>query len=336
MLVEPTTLASFAGLIGETLSEDYGVDPLPLFAEVEIDTRKFARPGARISFARMDRLWRLAAEASGDRWFGLVAGERAEPAHFYVLGHAWLASETLLDAMQRLVRYGRVLSTTFSNVSIREERTRIAFIEEFPIPDWTPSRVAEEFGFTAFFKLCEYMTHEPIRPLSVELIFPRDDAAPKYEELFGCPVSYGHEREIFYYSARQFSEPLSGFIPDILDATAQIAQDYLESVDQSAVAMDVRQLLIKMLPAGDVNQDSVASRLYRSRSTLQRQLKAEGTSFREILEDTRKSLAEKYLRNGDYSQAEVAYIVGFSDQSNFARAFKRWTGMSPGEYKKAA
>jgi AraC-like DNA-binding protein len=125
-------------------------------------------------------------------------------------------------------------------------------------------------------------------------------------------------------------------MPDILDAAMRIAEQYLASLDQSKVATDVRRLLVQMLPSGRADQDTVASRLYRSTSTLQRQLSAEGTSYRDILETTRRSLAEKYLRDGDYTQAEIAYMVGFSDQSNFARAFKRWTGMSPGQYRKSA
>ena len=90
------------------------------------------------------------------------------------------------------------------------------------------------------------------------------------------------------------------------------------------------------MPSGHVDQETIAKKLYRSRSTLQRQLGSEGTNYREILESTRQALAEKYLTDGDYSQAQVAFMVGFSDQSNFARAFKRWTGMSPGEFQKAA
>jgi AraC-like DNA-binding protein len=95
-------------------------------------------------------------------------------------------------------------------------------------------------------------------------------------------------------------------------------------------------MLVQMLPSGRTDQDTVANRLYRSRSTLQRQLSAEGTSYRDILETTRQALAEQYLLDGEYSQAQIAFMVGFADQSNFARAFKRWTGKSPGEYQKAA
>ena len=95
-------------------------------------------------------------------------------------------------------------------------------------------------------------------------------------------------------------------------------------------------MLVQMLPSGHVDQDTIANKLHRSRSTLQRQLGSEGTSYRNILESTRQGLAEKYLQDPRYTQAQVAFMVGFSDQSNFARAFKRWTGMSPGEFQKAA
>jgi AraC-like DNA-binding protein len=122
----------------------------------------------------------------------------------------------------------------------------------------------------------------------------------------------------------------------VLDSTSRIADRYLESLEQGKVATEVRKLLIQMLPSGKADQDSIANRLYRSTSTLQRQLTAEGTNYRDILESTRRSLAEHYLREGGYTQAEIAFMIGFSDQSNFARAFKRWTGMSPGQYQKAA
>ena len=98
----------------------------------------------------------------------------------------------------------------------------------------------------------------------------------------------------------------------------------------------MRQLLVQMLPSGRMDQDTIAKRLYRSTSTLQRQLAAEETNYRHILESTRRDLAQHYLEDGEYTQAQIAFMIGFADQSNFARAFKRWTGVSPGEYQKAA
>ncbi len=336
MLYEPTTLANFARVIGETLEKDYGVDPPPLFAEANIDAGKFARPGARISFSKIDALWSLAIEATGDRWLGFAVGARIEPGDFFVLGHAWLASATLLDGMQRLVRYGKVLSPALVTTKLCEDNGLIASIKEIPDPTLPINRIGEEAGFVAFSRLCELVMRRPVRPVSVELVFPKDESSSRYDELFQCPIAYGSEREVFCYSAEELNEPLPGYIPEVLDATTEITRAYISSFDQSAVTTEVRRLLTRMLPAGTVDQDSVAFRLHRSRRTLQRQLTAEGTNYRDILDGTRKSLAERYLRDGNYSQAEIAYMIGLSDQRSFARAFRRWTGMSPGRYRKEA
>jgi AraC-like DNA-binding protein len=271
-----------------------------------------------------------------DQQFGLRAGSRAEPGDFYVLGHTWLASGTLRGALERLSRYAHVLSTAISSSEVVEKDGMIVYVESFPDPGIVINRTADEAGMVAFFKLCEIIKRERVRPLRAELVFPADTARGYLEEFLGCPVTYGNEREKFYFSKQLFEEPLPGHIPDVLDSTSRIAEQYLESLDQSKVATEVRRLLVQMLPSGKADQDNVANRLYRSTSTLQRQLNAEGTSYRDILESTRRSLAEKYLRDGNYTQAEIAYMVGFSDQSNFARAFKRWTGMSPGQFQKTA
>jgi AraC-like DNA-binding protein len=336
MLYEPTTLANLARIVGETQQKDYGIDPEPLFAQAKIDTSKFQRPGARIPLSKMTRLWDLAVYMTDDQQFGLKAGVRVEPSDFYVLGHAWLASATLKGGLERLCRYAHVLSTAITRAEVVEEDGMVVFVESFPDPEIVINRTADEAGIVAFFKLCEIIKRDRVRPIRAELIFPADTARNYLEEFLDCPVTYGNEREKFYFSRDVFEEPLPGYIPDVLDSTSRIAEHYLESLDQSKVATEVRRLLVQMLPSGKSDQDTVANRLYRSTSTLQRQLSAEGTSYRDILETTRRGLAEKYLKDGDYSQAEIAYMVGFSDQSNFARAFKRWTGMSPGQFQKTA
>ena len=284
----------------------------------------------------MTRLWDVAVYMTDDQQFGLRAGSRAEPGDFYVLGHTWLASGTLRGALERLSRYAHVLSTAISSSEVVEKDGMIVYVESFPDPGIVINRTADEAGMVAFFKLCEIIKRERVRPLWAELVFPAETARGYLEDFLGCPVTYGNEREKFYFSKQLFEEPLPGHIPDVLDSTSRIAEQYLESLDQSKVATEVRRLLVQMLPSGKADQDNVANRLYRSTSTLQRQLNAEGTSYRDILESTRRSLAEKYLRDGNYTQAEIAYMVGFSDQSNFARAFKRWTGMSPGQFQKTA
>ena len=336
MLYEPTTLASVARVIGDCLESDYGVDADPLFVELDIDRSKFAKPGSRVAVAKMNELWRKAVTLTNDPWFGFAVGKMARPGDFFVLGHAWLASETLKGALRRLCRYGHVLTTLGSTVRLLERDDTCVLMESYAGAAAPREKAAKDAGFVALLRLSDFVTQDPIRPTSVSLTIDPDFESVRYSELFQCPVTYGADEESWVYNARDLEQPLAGNIPDVAVATDRIAEDYIRSLDSETVATAVRSMIMQTLPSGRTCQDTVARRLHRSRSTLQRQLSAEGTSYREILESTRRALAERYLADGEYSQVQVAFMTGFADQSNFARAFKRWTGVSPGEFQKSA
>ena len=335
MLNDPTTISSVARLIGETLQQDYGIDPENMFRDSRINPGKFRTPGSRVPFTKMNRLWTRASEASGDAEFGIKVGSRVTPGDFYVLGHAWLASETLLGAFHRLARFIHVLSTAGSSLEIQDDNGSVALVETFSKRVVQPQPVAMDAGFAALIRMCDFVTTVPVRPERVILPASVDGRDVDYARLIGCAVEFGNI-EVWKFAKSDVETKLPGSIPEVASAVESIAAEYLSSLDEGAVAHEVREILIQTMPSGKSDQDTVARRLYRSRSTLQRQLVAEGTSYRQILESTRRSLAEKYLRSNDYSQAEVAFMLGFTDQSNFARAFRRWTGMTPGEYRKTA
>ena len=335
MLNDPTTISSVARLIGETLQEDYGIDPESMYRDSRINPGKFQTPGSRVPFSKMNMLWRLATEASQDPAFGIKVGFRVKPGDFYVLGHAWLASETLLDAFRRLARFIKVLSTARNSLDIRIQGDVVALVDNCTDLEVQPQPSAMDAGFAALVRMCDLVTATPIRPRRVVLPRCVDGRGVDYPAALGCPVEFG-DLEVWEFSKADVETTLTGSIPDVASAVESIADAYLSSLAEGAVTHEVREMLVQMMPSGRSDQETVAKRLYRSRSTLQRQLGAEGTSYRQILESTRRSLAEQYLRSKDYSQAEVAFMLGFTDQSNFARAFRRWTGMSPGEFRKAA
>jgi AraC-like DNA-binding protein len=332
MLNDPTTISSVARLIGETLQDEYGIDAQPMFRESRINPDKFHRPGSRVPFSKMNVLWQLATEASRDAEFGIKVGSRVTPGDFYVLGHAWLASETLHGAFRRLKRFIQVLSTAGSSLEVSIDDDSCTLIETFENRRVQPQPVAMDAGFAALIRMCDFVTATPVRPWRVVLPEGIDGRGINYAATLGCPVEFG-DVEIWQFSRADVERRLSGSIPEVADAVEVIANEYLASLDEGIVAREVRETLIQMMPSGRTDQETVAKRLYRSRSTLQRQLGAEGTSYRQILESTRRSLAENNLRSNDYSQAEVAFMLGFNDQSNFARAFRRWTGVTPGKFR---
>jgi AraC-like DNA-binding protein len=245
-----------------------------------------------------------------------------------------MASGTLYDALERLSRYIGVLSNIATHTRVQRSDDTVALVESYSNKALMMHRAANDAGYVALIKLCQALCRRPIHPVSAELVIAKDDSSDAIDGLFGCPIVYGADEERIFFAREDADQPLPGWIPEILDTADEVSDRYLESLDSSSVSAEVRKQIMQLLPSGHADQSTVADTLYRSRSTLQRQLSAEGTSFRDILDTTRRSLAERYLRAGELSQAEIAFLTGFADQSNFSRAFKRWVGVTPGDFQK--
>jgi AraC-like DNA-binding protein len=113
----------------------------------------------------------------------------------------------------------------------------------------------------------------------------------------------------------------------------RFAGDYLRQFDHAQTSFRAREVILKRLPDGEPRRDQVAAELHMSERTLQRRLVEEATSFLQLLDDTRRELAEQYLGRLHLSLAQAAYLLGFADQSSFFRACRRWFELSPGQYR---
>jgi AraC-like DNA-binding protein len=334
-LYEPTTLASISGLLAKTLRDEYGIDPAPIYEEAGVPLAPPESPQLRYPLVNVRKLWALGREASGDETIGLKTGLYAKSAQFYAFGYSWLASSTLLGAMQRLTRYYRLMSTASVEVSLAETEDSFALSAVFPEESQSPPKEGIDCGMTALLMLCDIVAEKEIRPLRIELTCAATVHPDAYRDALRAPIHFNAEIGTFHFDKDLLRERLPHGTPDVARATDKIAENYIETLDPYKVASQVRRLLIDLLPSGNSGQELVSSRLNRSASTLHRQLQAEGMSYRDVLESTRRSLAEEYLRDGKHSQAQIAYLLGFSDQSNFSRAFKRWTLMSPSQFQQS-
>ena len=333
MLYEPTTLASITGLLATSLREEYGLDPEPVFLQAGLPLAPPESPQLRYPLAKIRKLWDLSREASGDEEIGLKTGWYAKPGHFYAFGYSWLASSTLLGAMQRLTRYIKLMSTASVDVSLTETADSYALSAVFPDKSAMPPKEGIDCGLTALLALCDIVAEKTIRPIRVESVRPITVHPEAYREALGAPIRFSADVGVLHFDKAAMRAPLPFGTPDIARATDRIAEQYIETLDPHNVASQVSRLLIDLLPSGDADQDLVSRRLNRSTSTLQRQLQGEGLSYREVLESTQRSLAETYLRDKKHSHAQIAYLLGFSEQSSFSRAFKRWMSMSPRQYQ---
>ncbi len=334
MMLENTNLATGAQLLAETLERDYGINPAEVFAVAELDMSRLRVPGARYPWPNLRVLWEEATRRSGDPCLGLAVGARSRVGTFQAIGCSWISSASLLEALQRLVRYRRVLSTADIDVRLEvKEPGDWELSVRFPDPSMAPGRANVDAFVRGMVGLMQAATQPEFYPRVVHL--PHDDGgqADRYREALGPGVRFDQPHCSIAVARAEAEAPLPGDNPELANANDMVSERYLASLDPARIATEVRELLVEMMPSGTVRQEDVAQRMNRSLSTLQRQLTSEGLNFQQLRDETRRRLAEDYIRTNELSLSQIAYLLGFSDQSNFSRAFKRWTGMAPREYR---
>ena len=159
--------------------------------------------------------------------------------------------------------------------------------------------------------------------------------AERYEEYFRCPIRYGQPDVRFYLDLGIVDQQLPGASKELALMHDQTVRQYLQKLDRSDIVNRVRTVIVEELSAHTLSKQHVAERLHMSARSLQVKLAAAETSYQEILDSTRRSLAISYMEQASVSITEAAYLVGFSEVSNFTRAFKRWTGQSPRDFRRA-
>jgi AraC-like DNA-binding protein len=180
------------------------------------------------------------------------------------------------------------------------------------------------------------LTGNQIRPLEINLCRKASPSlAANFEKHFGMPVRFGAPQNTVLLPLADVRKPLPMANAQLARQNDQVVMDYLARYDGARVSERVRAEIISRLASGEPPRADVASSCLLSEKTLQRRLKDEGTSYHLILEETRRELAQQYLRDRKVSVCEVTFRLGFSDQSSFTRAFKRWTGKAPGEFRES-
>ena len=326
----PTTLASWALVVAKAL-EAKGLDSHDVFRRAGLDPSRLVDPNARYPFAGMTRLWELAAQLTGDECIGIGVAEYWHPSSLHALGYAWLASESLKAALERTERYFHVVTTAG-----RGELTRTSGgyrFSSYPTTHQQANQAAIDAGAAVLVKLCRMCAGPQFRARRIYLAHPRPGCAERMTEYFGAPIEYDQPGFGIEIDVAEAERTLPTGNVELAHASDRIVAGYLAHLDRSVIAMRVKAKLLDTLPSGEVTEAAMAAALHVSLRTLQRKLREEGTSYKALLEDTRRELARQYMQNSRLPVTEVAYLLGFSELSNFSRAFKRWQGVSPSVYR---
>jgi AraC-like DNA-binding protein len=197
-----------------------------------------------------------------------------------------------------------------------------------------PLVVAAPVGTLTLLRELTGVSDASTTPIEAAFQHPPPANAARYQEVLGCPVHFNADELRLVIPRAVFDRPLRRADEQLFDYLERHAQALLErAVERDTASALVRQTLCARLREGEPRQGDVARALALSERTLQRRLTEEGTSFAAILDEIRAELARMYLGDPNLAVFEVAYLVGYSEPSAFVRAFRRWTGTNPREYR---
>jgi AraC-like DNA-binding protein len=312
--------------------EQEGLDVAALLREAGIDMAVLDNPDSRIPVEKYNLLWQLAVARSGNPSVGLAAARVPRPASFDVVGYAMMSAPDLRGVLERVVRYVGIISGVASMaVADSQEGCRLTMALRSagePVP-WQRSA----FSLMTWLSFIRWIMIRDLRPLAVEFAMPANDDLRPYEAAFGGPLHFDAPENALLFSHSDVEIPLPTAHAELANVHERIAGEHLARLDRSALSARVRSVMMDHLSDGKPRRATVARILGTSERTLQRRLEEEGSSFQQLLDDTRKELAQRYIERADLSLADVAYVLGFNDQSSFFRATKRWFGMTPQQYR---
>lgn len=322
-LIRGTSLQGFVELVDEL-----GGDPDALLARAHLVRGSVGDHESFIDYRSVIQVLEAASSATGAGDFGRLLAQRQGLEILGPLGVAARTAATVGDALGAIERYLSVYSPALAVSVEAAPGTRLAtFTWQVAADRPPPHRQAAELGLGVSVRVFHLLAGDDFRPVEVHLRHrPLTDPA-EYESYFGCRVEFEAEGYGFRLDQRVLSRRLATD-----GAVHEVVQDYLSSIAvpaETSTTDAVVRLIRRMLPTGSLDLDLVAGQLAQHRRTLQRHLADQGTSFAALVDQVRRDDAERFLRETDMPFIQMAGILGFSEQSAFTRACRRWFGAPP-------
>ena len=293
-------------------------------------------PDLRLPEASVEEAWRLATTLTNDEAVGVHLAEGLPRGALDLVEFAFRSSASLASALERVVRYGRVISDRVAaRVDANDEGLLLAF-RDIGSTALHPGRA--EFALAAALKLARDSTGHQIIPQQVSFAHPAPPDASEHRRFFRGPVRFSAGSTAMILSAVDAARPMLGAdeaLSSVVRRRLEKALVERELQEAGPFSGRVRRLMVEHLGGTTLTPSTVARALTISERTLSRRLADEGTSFRGILDDVRRESACALLQDRSLSVADVAFFLQYSEPAAFHRAFRRWTGTAPGDFRNA-
>jgi AraC-like DNA-binding protein len=333
MAAKPTVDARWACLVADLL-EAKQVEPEGLLRQAGLSRRQVSDPDQRIPFRKHALLFELAAEACREPYFGLRLGAHLDVRDAGLLGYVALSSPTFGQALNNVARYHRVLTEGFQlSFELDEHHAVLAAIPADPLA--MVGRQAVEFGTSALVRMCRGLTAQKLRPLWVQFVHPLPRAKARYAAALKAPVYFDQPQIAVVFSKEVLAVPVKRADHRLLRILETHCCEILGQGAESDAVFDVRQVLTRHLSGGVSTLAQMAAELNTSVRTLERRLKERGWTYKQVVDDLRRQLALRYVKDRRLRLSQMGFLLGFSENAAFLHAFRRWTGSTPVRYRAA-
>lgn len=308
------------GLAVETLLQDLELDPADRESRVTVSD-------CHILFSRAARLLQ-------DEDLGLRAGEQMRLGYYGAPAYAALSCGWGMEAIHYLSRY-QSLAMDVGGPRL-EADGGVLRVHWHTNDAWRRHRYMADYNLAALLSSCRRVMGDDLRVLAVDMAYAEPADTRALQALCRCPVRFGSPVYRLEVPLSVLGYALPEPNPEVREAMARLAEQQLQlfSREDGGFLPQVRRLLAARLGQGAVSQEELAAELGLHVRTLQRRLGEHGVTYSQLLDDVRRRLAAAYIRDPALSLGEVAFLLGFSEQSNFQKCFKRWFGETPGRYRR--
>jgi AraC-like DNA-binding protein len=310
-----------------------GVKAETLYDAVNLDASVLQDPDSRIPFAQLVALYEKGAELTGDDNFGLHIGESVDLSAFDVVGYCALNSPTLGAAFARVTRYHWIW-TDGALFTLESAGETSAVVYTYVDTSISEHRHDSEMTLSTVTTLCRNVATPDFVPAVVEFQHEAPADVSEHRRVFNCPVRFGAPENRLFFPTSFLSMPIARADASLCAVLDRHAEELLAKYPpRDSIIDQVRNVIAAEFRGGEPSLERIADHLGLTPRTLQRKLQEQGTSYNDVLDQMRRQLAMRYLREPRMAICEVAYLLGFSESSSFHRAFKRWTGVTPKEFR---
>lgn len=313
--------------------EELDISPSAVLRRAELPLELLEHDRIVVTTEQLFALYRAIADIAEDPAIGLKLASEERIERWDPIAVAALCARSLRDAVERLGRYKQLTCPETVSMERRGDELAVRFT-------WTLAREVEppllvDLCFAWVVNVARHGVGRTIHPKRVELARP-----PAHREIyrthFNCPVRFNAGRNALVFSAADGERPFLTYNPDLLGAVGtHLEAELVAQRARLTLRDEVKGALKRLLSGHPPRLEDVAKEIGLSARTLQRRLTAERASFQGLINDARRELAHHYLLQPSLELDETAYLLGYEDANSFFRAFQRWEGTSPGEWRSA-